>query len=53
VNVDSTVPGAYIELFVIDKDRSKIFARATDTSQISSISIAIDARVTLKEREKV
>jgi hypothetical protein len=53
VNVDGTVPGAHVELFVVDKDGLKIFAGATDASQISPTSIAIDARVTLKEGEKV
>ncbi|KAL5318950.1 hypothetical protein ACEPPN_014018 [Leptodophora sp. 'Broadleaf-Isolate-01'] len=53
VNVDGTVPGAHVELFVIEKDGSKIFAGATDASQISPTSIAIGARVTLKEGEKV
>ncbi|KAG4439429.1 hypothetical protein IFR05_005076 [Cadophora sp. M221] len=53
VNVDGTVPGAHVELFVVDKEGSRIFAGDTDASQISPTSIGIDARVTLKEGERV
>lgn len=53
VNMDGTVPGAHVELFVMHKDGSKTWAGAADASQISPTSIFINSRVPLIQGERV